>query len=62
MNADPAEIVIRLDPGATPISGEVRADGDTPRPFTGWAGLFAVLRAAASEQDGARRIGGGTRC
>jgi hypothetical protein len=52
MDSDPAEIVIQFDPGAVPISGHVRTDGDAPRPFTGWAGLFAVLRAVA-DADGA---------
>jgi hypothetical protein len=62
MDPNPAEIVIQFDPGAAPISGAVRTDGDAPRPFTGWAGLFAVLRAAAAEQDGASATTGGTTC
>jgi hypothetical protein len=49
MDSDSLRIVVEVERGAIPISGQVRADGGTPRPFTGWTGLFAVLRAAAGE-------------
>lgn len=44
-------IVVDLQPGADPIAGRVCADGQHPHAFTGWTGLFAVLRAVTS-QDG----------
>jgi hypothetical protein len=50
MDTDPAAIVVQFDPGASPISGHVRSDGEPPREFTGWAGLFAALRAIAPEE------------
>jgi hypothetical protein len=56
MDTEPAEIVIRFDAGARPITGEVSAGTANPREFTGWAGLFAVLRAATAEQH--KTLGG----
>jgi hypothetical protein len=52
MDHDPAHIVIELDPGSEPISGNVRAAAQPPQPFTGWTGLFAVLRAVAGDVAG----------
>jgi hypothetical protein len=53
MDPSPLCIVIEVDAGTVPISGQVRTDGETPRPFTGWTGLFSALRAVAGE-DAAR--------
>jgi len=47
MDTAPAHIVIQIDPGAVPISGHISAGGENSQPFTGWTGLFALLRAAA---------------
>jgi hypothetical protein len=55
MDHAPSDIVIELDAGGEPISGRVRTGAQPPQPFTGWTGLFAVLRATAGEaarQDG----------
>ena len=60
MDPEPAAIVVQFDPSASPISGHVSTDGAEPREFTGWTGLFAVLRTVAAEQDGAAPIRGGT--
>jgi hypothetical protein len=47
MDSARASIVIDIDAGADPISGRVSAQGgEEVRPFTGWIGLFAALRAA----------------
>jgi hypothetical protein len=51
MDPVPLQIVIDVDADAVPISGLVRAPGDAPRPFTGWTGLFAALRAVAGEDQ-----------
>lgn len=53
MDHAPRQIVIELDAGGEPISGRVRAGAQPPLPFTGWTGLFAVLRATTG--DAARR-------
>jgi hypothetical protein len=55
MDSTPARIVVELTPGAVPIRGCVLALAQESRPFTGWIGLFAALRAAA----GADSIDGG---
>ena len=52
MDHDPAHILIELEPGVEPITGCVRAGARPPQPFTGWTGLFAVLRAVAGEGGG----------
>jgi hypothetical protein len=49
MDSAPLCIVIEVESGVVPIRGQVRADGETPRPFTGWTGLFAALRAVTGE-------------
>jgi hypothetical protein len=49
MDPNPARIVIELDAAGSPIRGSVRAEGHLVRPFTGWTGLFAALRAAVGE-------------
>jgi hypothetical protein len=49
MDHDPAHILIELEPGAEPIRGRVRVAAEPPQPFTGWTGLFAVLRAVEGE-------------
>ena len=49
MDPTPAPIVIELDAGTAPSAGRVRIEARTARPFTGWTGLFAVLRAVAGE-------------
>jgi hypothetical protein len=51
MDPAPLQIVIDVEAGAVPISGQVRVEGDAPRPFTGWTGLFAALRAMAGEDQ-----------
>jgi hypothetical protein len=51
MDSTPARIVVELTPGAAPITGYVRASAQESRPFTGWIGLFAALRAAAGEMN-----------
>jgi hypothetical protein len=51
MTAVGTQIVIDLDPVSEPIAGHVHADGQTPRAFTGWTGLFAVLHAAVAEDQ-----------
>jgi hypothetical protein len=56
----PASIVIDLHPDADPIAGHVSTDGQTPRGFTGWTGLFAALRAATGA-DGRRETTTGER-
>jgi len=52
----PDRILIELDSGAYPIAGRVTAERQPAVSFTGWTGLFAVLREAAGEnahgQDG----------
>jgi hypothetical protein len=55
MASVPTRIVIELDPRAVPISGHIRAGGEPPLSFTGWTGLFAVLRAAAGAEGAERR-------
>jgi hypothetical protein len=50
MDPAPSKIVIELEPGAVPICGQVCPDGGAAVAFTGWMGLFAVLRAAAAER------------
>jgi hypothetical protein len=49
MDAAPTRILIEVEPGTTPITGQVRADGGAPTGFTGWTGLFAVLRAVTGD-------------
>jgi hypothetical protein len=48
MDSTPARVVVELTPGAVPITGCVLAHAQESRPFTGWIGLFAALRAAAA--------------
>jgi hypothetical protein len=48
VNIAPTRIVVELIPGAAPITGRVLAPAQESRPFTGWTGLFAALRAAAA--------------
>jgi hypothetical protein len=50
MDSTPARIVIELNRGADPIAGCVCSDGRREHAFTGWTGLFAALRAAASDE------------
>jgi hypothetical protein len=45
----PTRIVVELNRGAAPITGRIHARAQASRPFTGWTGLFASLRAAAGE-------------
>jgi hypothetical protein len=45
----PTRIVVELKPGGAPITGRIHARAQASRPFTGWTGLFAALRAAAGE-------------
>jgi hypothetical protein len=54
----PERILIELDSGAQPIAGRVTAGRQPAVAFTGWTGLFAVLREAAGE-DAHRQDGGG---
>ena len=49
MDPVPLQIVIDVDVEAVPISGNVRVQGDAPKRFTGWIGLFAALRAVAGD-------------
>jgi hypothetical protein len=56
--ATPRRILIELDPDASPISGNVRADAKPPVSFAGWTGLFAVLREATGPQGPALDPGG----
>jgi hypothetical protein len=60
MDSTPARIVVELIPGAAPISGHVSCLEEEPRPFVGWTGLFAALRAIAVE-DGSSSDGAGSR-
>ncbi|HEX2028905.1 MAG TPA: hypothetical protein VHF25_12995 [Nitriliruptorales bacterium] len=48
MDPNPARIVIEFDAAGSPITGRVLALAQESRPFTGWTGLFAALRAAAA--------------
>jgi hypothetical protein len=52
-----ASIVVDLDPDADPIAGSVQAPGQSPRAFTGWTGLFAVLRDLTAENGAAGATG-----
>jgi hypothetical protein len=47
MDSTPARIVVELTSGTTPMRGSVLAPAQESRPFAGWIGLFAALRAAA---------------
>jgi hypothetical protein len=63
MDSTPARIVVELTPGAVPITGNVLASAQESRPFTGWIGLFAALRAATREinncgRGSVNRLGG----
>jgi hypothetical protein len=59
MDPPPARIVVELTPGAAPIAGCVLAAAQVSRPFTGWIGLFAALRAAAGAGITADSVDGG---
>jgi hypothetical protein len=59
MDSPPARIVVELTPGAVPITGNVLASAQESRPFTGWIGLFAALRAAAGAGITADSLDGG---
>jgi hypothetical protein len=59
MDSTPARIVVELTPGAAPIAGWVLAPPQASRPFTGWIGLFAALRAAAGAATTADSLDGG---
>jgi hypothetical protein len=52
IDSAPTLIVVELIPGVAPIRGCVRTQGEQERPFTGWTGLFAALRAAAGRDGG----------
>jgi hypothetical protein len=54
----PERILVELDSGVYPIAGRVTAGRQPAVLFSGWTGLFAVLRAAAGE-DGHGQDGGG---
>jgi hypothetical protein len=58
MDSTPARIVVDLTPGAAPIAGYVSVWAQGSRPFTGWIGLFAALRAAAEGITGNSVDGG----
>jgi hypothetical protein len=59
MDPPPARIVVELTSGAAPITGCVLAPAQESRPFTGWIGLFAALRAAAGAGITANSLDGG---
>jgi hypothetical protein len=60
MDSTPARIVVELTPGAAPIAGCVLAPPQASRPFTGWIGLFAALRAAAGAGTTGDSLDGGS--
>jgi hypothetical protein len=59
MDFPPTRIVVELTSDAAPIAGCVLAPAQDSRPFTGWIGLFAALRAAAGEGISANSLDGG---